>query len=549
MGTSSQAQASGALLVAALLAGFIAAALAIADRLLVTELPIALALTPVITLAALIAIWSGRNGAPALLARAEAAGEQIGPRTGALALALLFVALLIVARLVLNAFVNSSDEYANILQAKTYAQGRLWAPAPPEWRSFNLMRFVVKNGIWISAYYPGWSLWLTAAELLRIPLWVVNPFVGVLLAWAYFALARLRLSRSWAWLATLSFVLTAFFLLNLGSYFPHGVTTLYAVLFVICGLRYLETGRLGWAIGAGFLIGLVGLTRPYNAFIFAVPFIAWLLFTPSRRVGLLGFGLGGLPCFLAFLWYNAAITGDPLTPVQSWLQGEPFGQTASAANYTLTRWVRLYQWSSPVLLVGWCLAVVYKAVRRKLEFADLILPMTILAFMVYGGDGGTQFGPRYLFEAWPFIILTAFTAARDVLSRAEGRTAALVASAVVAHFAYQVGYTLPRLDREHRIISDRQDIYFDVEKAGVRNAVVFVAGDSGTNRPMWYRDLLRNGLVIGDESVTYAIDRGAANQRIVEMFPGRAYYRYRNGDLRPISVSDAVSGQGVPAEH
>ena len=52
--------------------------------------------------------------------------------------------------------------------------------------------------------------------------------------------------------------LSAFFILNSGSYFSHSVTAFYGILFAICGAKYFAKGEWRYALAAGACIGLMG---------------------------------------------------------------------------------------------------------------------------------------------------------------------------------------------------------------------------------------------------------------------------------------------------
>jgi len=79
-------------------------------------------------------IWAGRSEAVALVESIVAPVRLHGRRAIAL-LSLASLAIgLAVARYVLDSFPNSGDELAFVLQAATYAEGRLWASPPPSMR-------------------------------------------------------------------------------------------------------------------------------------------------------------------------------------------------------------------------------------------------------------------------------------------------------------------------------------------------------------------------------------------------------------------------------
>jgi hypothetical protein len=255
--------------------------------------------------------------------------------------------------------------------------------------------------------------------------------------------------------------------------------------------------------------------------------------------------LGGLPFALALLAYNQAITGRPLMAVQVWAAPgrEPLGApTSRSFGETAVRLVRLYLWTSPILFIGWPLAFIALARRKALSFVDWLAPLTLVGFAFYGGSGGNQYGPRYYFEGIWFALITAGRAIEPMLA-AKTRRADWLAAAMVMHLVFQVGYAIPRVAREREYIVERQDMFVQVAKAGLTNAVVMVV-DSPADfarvlRILPARDMLRNGLEVGDEDVTYALDRGdATTRRLMARFPGRRFYRYYHGQLEDALAPD-----------
>jgi hypothetical protein len=443
---------------------------------------------------------------------------------------------LVVAKYVLEAFPNSGDEIAYVMQAQTFAQGRLWVETPPLIESFRLYHFFDIGQKWVSPYAPGWAMILAPAAALGLPLWVVSPLLGATTLLLFFLLARRYVGRESAWLGVLLLGVSSFFILNSASYFSHNLTALCGVTFALFGLRYLERGEIWSAILAGACVGLMGLTRTQNALIFVVPFAVALATTPKRRMGLIWFGLGGVPFLSALLAYNGAIMGNPFVPVADAHRSEPVGYLSPRSiRETARHLADLYIWTSPVLVFGYVIAFFAALKRRRVDFTDWIMPATIVFFLFYSGSGGDQYGPRYYFEGWPFAILTILKVIDPILFGAEGssRTAAWVFSALIASLVFEIGYLPARLDQEHRVVVERQDVYAKAESAGLNNAVVIIASTVGAIRHMDPNDLVRNGLDIGRQEVIYAVDLGPnKNERLRSLFRGRAVYVYSNGRLQ-----------------
>jgi TM2 domain-containing membrane protein YozV len=479
------------------------------------------------------ALWLGRPGAVALLDIIVAPIRRFGLRALMIFVVLALIAFLIVARCVLDAFPNSGDEFAYLLQAQTYAEGRLWATPPPDAEAFRQIRFFDMGDKWISQYAPGWAMVLAPFAALGLPLWIVNPLIGAASLAAYFFLARRYVGRETAWIGVLLLGVSSFFILNSSSYFSHSVTALYGVVFALFGSRYIARREIWCAVAAGACIGLMGLTRTQDAMIFATPFAIALAITPERRIGLFWFGLGGLPFLAALLAFNDMVTGNPLLAVQDWRGDEPF--TAPSVTTIKMAWghlVRLYIWTSPVLLFGFVIAFVTAQRRRCLGFSDWILPITVIAFLLYRNDGGNQYGPRYYFGAWPLGVLTILKVIDPILFGAKrGVSASWICSALIASLVFEIGYLPVRLEREHLVVQQRQDMYIQAQSAGLDHALVIVASPSGVIRPMIPADLVRNGLHVGEQKIIYALDLGARNTMLRAQFPGRSWYVYSNGRL------------------
>lgn len=497
------------------------------------------------------AIWLGRPGAGRLLQSPMAQG---GTRSlTVLALGALF-AYLVVARLVLDAFPNSGDEIAYVMQAETYGRGGLWVDLPPDPDALRLFRFFDVRGHWLSQYPPGWALVLALFAAIGAPLWIVNPAIGAAILVLFHTLARRHVGAQVAWLATVILATSAFYVLTVASFFNHALTTLLALVFALFAERFLERGRWRDAALAGLAIGALGVTRTQNAAPFVAAFLLVLAFRPGRRLGVVWFGLGGAPLLLALLAYNAVTTGDPLLPPQNWAGDEPLGplpqppgvETGGGSGpeplgqiglqtvvLTINRLVRLHEWGSPVVLYASIAAFLALARRRAVGLTDWIAPITIVMFLAYGGDGGNQYGPRYYFEAWPFALLTAAKLADSLLASPDNRLRDWTAAAIGVALTCQLAYLAPRLEREHRVVIGRQDVYRVVQAAGLKRAIVVIEGQVGLFRRLPPADLVRNGLDVIDRDIVYARVAPGGDAALTAAYPGRPLYTYRAGRLTP----------------
>jgi hypothetical protein len=79
--------------------------------------------------------------------------------------------------------------------------------------------------------------------------------------------------------------------------------------------------------------------------------------------------------------------------------------------------------------------------------------------------------------------------------------------------------------REHRVVEERNDVYRQVEKEGITNAVVFISTHTGVIRPMSKGDLTRNDVNYKND-VLYALDLKEKNEALMRYYPERKFYKY-----------------------
>ena len=89
---------------------------------------------------------------------------------------------------------------------------------------------------------------------------------------------------------------------------------LFGVLAVFCGVRFLNTGSVPSAVGAGVALRFPGIKRPFSAVLIVISRAIELLRRACslhyRRLA--WFFLGSFPFVTGFRFYNNAVTGSPL---------------------------------------------------------------------------------------------------------------------------------------------------------------------------------------------------------------------------------------------
>ena len=440
-----------------------------------------------------------------------------------------FLTVLVISGNILERFPNSSDEYAYLFQAEMFSRGKLWERAhdlPDFFYSNNITQF---EGILVSRFPPGWPLLLSMAFEIGLEPALMNPVLGLVTLVVFYFFARRYYGEQVAVWAMLTVAFTGYFIFNSASFFSHTSCLLATLLFIYSIRSYIDTNNLVFGLLTGFFIGCIVTIRYYTAVLVFVPFLVSLIAQQKLRVIrlLLLMGLGGLPCLAYLMWYNYSITGNALTPVTVWAY--PMEQLGFVRGHSVVkglehwaRWILMFfYWSSPGLLILY-LVYLWRKITTPAERFSSPEDYTFIALMAgyffYYQIGGNQYGPRFLFEAFPFLVLLVFS--KVFQRREKWATALLLASMVYAIVKFPfITY------REERIVDERQDMYDLVEEQHITNAVVIVGASTSPIRPMPADDLTRNdGRFLND--VIYALEIPKINDQLMEYYGDRAFYQY-----------------------
>lgn len=451
-----------------------------------------------------------------------------------------FLTAVLINEKILEEFPNSSDEYAYLLQADMFSRGKLWERAHDLPDFFYHINIAQHEGIMVSRFPPGWPLILSGAFEIGLNPSLVNPLLGVVtLIIFYFFVARYYDPGVALW-SMVAVGLTGYYLFNAASYFSHISCLLVALLFVFNAYLYQEKRNFIYGILAGFFIGFVVVIRYYTAVLIFIPFLVYLLVQHRWKVIPLfvWMGIGGLPCITYLLWYNYSITGNSLLPVTVWaypaeqlgfVKGHTFLQ---GIEHFIRRTLMFVYWCSPGLLILY-LVFLWRKIKspaeRLLRPEDYAFVMLTLGYFFYYQIGGNQYGPRFMFEGFPFLV--AFVVNKVFEKREKWAVALLLASIALAIVK------LPFIaQREALVVDQRQDMYDLVREQKIRNAVVFVASPTSPVRPMPMGDLTRNDPKFMND-VIYVLELPRINDQIIDYYGDRSVYKYvrdldeRHGEL------------------
>jgi len=213
------------------------------------------------------------------------------------------------------------DEFSYLLQADTFASGRLTNPTPPLWMHFESFHINMRP-TYQSMYPPGQGAVLALGKVVfGRPWWGVWLSVGVMCALVVWML-QAWVPLHWALLGGLFCVMRyATFSYWINSYWGGPVAAIGGALLLGALARLLRKPRTSYALL--FALGLVILanTRPYEGFVFSLPAVLYLLIQSIRKRLWTGQLLrrAAMPAMAllvlaaAFsLYYNWRSTGNPL---------------------------------------------------------------------------------------------------------------------------------------------------------------------------------------------------------------------------------------------
>jgi len=215
-----------------------------------------------------------------------------------------------------------SDEFSYLLQADTFAHGRLANATHPMWVHFETFQENWKP-TYASMYYPGYGAFLALGQILmHHPFWGVWLSSGLMCAAICWALQG-WLPPGWALVGgLLAMIRLGSFSYWADSYWGGTVTALGGALVLGALPRIKKDVRVRDSVLLGAGMALLAYTRPYEGLFFCVPVLLSLVWWAKRSE--IPFAKGAssvaLPfavvMLVAFAWlgyYFYRVTGSPFT--------------------------------------------------------------------------------------------------------------------------------------------------------------------------------------------------------------------------------------------
>jgi hypothetical protein len=398
----------------------------------------------------------------------------------------------------------SIDELVQLVQARTFAGGKLWRPASPEPEFYSVLNMVDANGRYYAQFPPGGPAMLSLGVLAHAP-WIVGPVCGAISVAAFWSYVRIvEPRRQVAVGATIVFALAPFAVFMSGSHMNHVPTLMWLVVGMAAMARVMTSAhsvpRLAFVNGVA--LGCAATIRPVDAFAFALPAGVWYLANAlgnrARWRDALASAAGVAIPSIAMMWVNAHTTGKPLLFGYQVLWGHshdlgfhraPWGLAHTPARglellnlYFLRLQTYLYESSVPSLVPF--LGALYLT-RRVDRFDRYLLTAAALVLGLYFAywHDGFIFGPRFVFPLLPLLAL--WTARFPSLVRERiGTTFGYRVTwygIVVATFLAAVVSIPPRVrEYAHSFVPMRLDYAGVARRADVHDALIFVRESWGT---------------------------------------------------------------------
>lgn len=314
----------------------------------------------------------------------------------------------------------STDEFAYDFQSNLLKSFKLYAPSPEHFEYFQSENIVVSRDKWYNKYTIGFPLLLSLGRHLNMS-WIVNPLLSLGTLWFLYQLSFLLFDKRTAKLSVMLAVLSPFFFYNGSAAFqPH-----MSIAFALLGAAYfyfltIKSGSNLHAVFTAGLFSLGALIRPVDAALWAAAFVPlslyFLIIKKERRSILISFitmlitGLAGLAFILLI---NKFQTGDFLLfsfhyydAHETWGFGSYSHNVYRASWNTLYSLYRIVVWG-PILFFELSVLSLFSKQKKNQIFLWFIFLLYVVFFFGWYALGHYEYGPRYLFTGFLFLIPAA----------------------------------------------------------------------------------------------------------------------------------------------
>ncbi|MGH8550923.1 MAG: ArnT family glycosyltransferase [Methylococcales bacterium] len=478
------------------------------------------------------------------------------------------------AILVFERVPHIDDSIAYLFQAKYLSTGVLWLPRPPDPGSFGVAHLIVDGDRWYSKFFPGWPALLALGVLAGVP-WLINPLLAAVTVLLVHRFTRAVYGLWTAHATTLLLCVSPWFLFLSASYMAHAASLFWMLLALVAIEQQRGQQVQGWAVLAGSALGMLFLTRPFDAALVG-PVIGFsALGVGARRLSIgaiAGLGLSAAAAAGLYFLYNAALTGDPIVvPHRLWAD-HLFGPGVDVFGFGARVGIPLWRNIDPLPghgladvvlnanknftllnfeLFGWaCGSLVIVALTMRPQWFDRgdMLMLAILIAVIgghsfYWAPGGPDFGARYWYLIiLPLLVLTVRGAERlaKQAARLDGAstvTGARLSAAMVLACLSAIIVVLPwrSIGKYHEYRGIGRAIQRQVDRHGIQDALVFVRT---TRRSDYQEAFILNPPSLEDPGNVFAWDLGSIHRgAVLAHYASRPVWLIgRNSETDPLKV-------------
>jgi 4-amino-4-deoxy-L-arabinose transferase-like glycosyltransferase len=468
-----------------------------------------------------------------------------------------FVLSLALARSLFPLYSINHDDAMYVYEAKVLGDGRLTLPAA-EHDLFRPWASGVRDGQVVMKYTPPWPAVLAAGQWALGSMRVAAAGVAAAAVGLVYLLAReVAPGRRAALMAAGVFAFSPVTLFQGGTFLPYLfglVSGLGFAVGLLAGVRR-RSAVLLVASGASFGVGF--FARPFDAVLFALPFVAVLAWRLRHEPASLGrtagwVAAGAVPVLALDLAYNARTMGSPLAlpfTVTGPNDTVGFGERGVFADRTFDfgprdglralgenlRWLPRWSFGGIAVLglAGFALVAAARSGWRRTPWAWALAGLAAAVCVGYvffwspfsmslRWPGVQTLGPFYhLAVLVPVAILGAW--GFDLLWQRAGAARRIGVAAVLAGVALTAVDLPAKVDANADVRDSYRQVEDQVDALGLTSAVLVVPqrGRDGFLSPVPF---LENEPDL-DQPVLYAEDREERNFELFDRFPDRSIYQ------------------------
>ena len=444
-------------------------------------------------------------------------------------------------------YIIPTDENAYLFQAKTFAQGRLFAEPHPLSEFFEAVNIVTTPSKVFGKYPPGHALFLMWGVLIGYPR-LIPLFISSLTLLVIFLLAKEAYDSKTAKVSVIFALLSPVYLFTSSTLLSQTTSLFLISLGCLFFIKTLKTERYYFPISSGACLGLAFNTRPLNTIALSIPFAAYFFYLLLKYKGnywkkFVLFSLT-LVIFLGmFLSYNHTLTGDAfLMPFQMWgnehLVRDRYG-LGTHGDYThdfdkgftntrlnlrrLNEW--LFGWPCSILFI--CALFFFYPLNEwdYIFFSGFLLLVIAYLFWWWPGE---VLGSLYYYDSLAFLVVLSargflkMTECIDVRKSDIDRAGIMIFTVMLFLFSL-VNFFPAKIKETYNMISAFKTPVFEIQKINAHNAIVFISFVEGG----WFKNrfYIHNSPELHDD-ILFARNLGGKNKQLMNYYPDRNYYIY-----------------------